>query len=74
MNSWIVSNLCLFPAVPIAASLLILSLSKSRRKSAAALAVLGQIAALTMSMFAFAAALQTNGFRTVSTRSPPLCS
>src|SRR5881296_2444121 len=65
MNSWIVTNLWLIPAVPFAASLVILSLSKARRKTAAALAVAGQIAALAMSVLAFLPTLQTNSFRVV---------
>ncbi|PYI86871.1 MAG: NADH-quinone oxidoreductase subunit L, partial [Verrucomicrobia bacterium] len=65
MNFRIVTNLWLIPAVPFAASLVILSLSKARRKSAAALAVAGQIAALAMSVLAFLPTLQTNSFRVV---------
>jgi NADH-quinone oxidoreductase subunit L len=63
--SWIVANLWLIPAVPFAASLVILSLSNARRKSAAALAVVGQVVALTMSIVAFLPTLQTPGFRVV---------
>src|SRR5947209_3190754 len=65
MNRVIVSNLWLIPAVPFAASLVILSLAKLRRKSAAALAVAGQIAALIMSALAFLTTLQAPGFRAV---------
>src|SRR5437667_9364560 len=65
MSSWIVTYLWLIPAVPFAASLVILSFSRARRKSAAALAVAGQIAALTMSIVAFVATLQTHSFRAV---------
>src|SRR5213594_4070854 len=65
MSSWIVTYLWLIPAVPFAASLVILSFSRARRNSAAALAVAGQIAALTMSIVAFVATLQTHSFRTV---------
>src|SRR5437660_7386338 len=65
MNFRIVTNLWLIPAVPFAASLVILSLSKARRKTAAALAVAGQIAALAMSVLAFLPTLQTNNFRVV---------
>src|SRR6266487_227744 len=63
--NWTGNNVWLIPAVPLVASLLILSLANSRRKSAAALAVIGQIAALTMSIFAFLPTLQTAGFRAV---------
>src|SRR5437773_8567718 len=65
MSSWIVTYLWLIPAVPFAASLVILSFSRARRNSAAALAVAGQIAALTMSIVAFALTLQTHSFRAV---------
>src|SRR5438552_4198478 len=51
--SWIVTSLWLIPAVPFAASLIILSLANSRRSAAAALAIIGQIAALALSTFAF---------------------
>src|SRR5437773_11702703 len=63
MNSGIVTNLWLIPAIPLAASLAILSLANSRRKSAAALAVIGQVAALTLSIVAFLPTLETPGFR-----------
>ena len=63
--SWITINLWLIPAVPIAISLVILSLAKSRRKSAAGLAVIGQVIALALSIVAFLETLQTPGFRAV---------
>src|SRR5437868_14247914 len=44
--SWIVTNICLIPAVPLAFSLLILFLSSSRRAAAAGAAIIGQIIAL----------------------------
>src|SRR6058998_2233633 len=65
MNSWIVSHLWLIPAVPFAASLIILSLSNARRKSAAALALFGQVVALILAIVAFLPTLQTAGFRAV---------
>src|SRR5215831_17023343 len=65
MNLGMVTNLWLIPAVPFAASLVILTLSRARRKSAAALAIAGQIAALTMSIVAFLATRQTPDFRAV---------
>src|SRR5438067_4695349 len=65
MNSWIVSHLWLIPAVPFAASLIILSLSNARRKSAAALALFGQALALALSILAFVPTLQFPGFRSV---------
>ena len=63
MNAGIVTSLWLIPAIPLAASLAILSLANSRRKSAAALAVIGQVAALTSSIVAFLPTLETPGFR-----------
>jgi NADH-quinone oxidoreductase subunit L len=65
MNPEIVSNLWLLPAVPFAAAVVILSLGKSRRKSAAALAIGGQIVVLATSIVAFIPTLQTHGFRAV---------
>src|SRR5437899_223364 len=65
MNSWVVAYLWWIPAAPFAASLVILSLSNARRKSAAALAVAGQALALAMSMVAFAVSMQAPGFRAV---------
>ncbi len=63
MTAWTVNNVWLIPAVPLAASFVILSLANSRRKSAAALAVIGQVAALTLSIFAFVTTLQAPGYR-----------
>src|SRR5439155_1287209 len=63
--SFIISYLWLIPAVPIALSLVILSLAKSRRKSAAGLAVIGQAIALGLSLVAFLETLQTPSFRAV---------
>ena len=65
MNPGIVSNLWLLPAVPFAAAVVILSLGKSRRKSAAVLAIGGQIVVLAISIVAFLLTLQTHGFRAV---------
>ena len=63
MSSWIVTNLWLIPALPLAASLLIPGLANSRTKAAAALAIFGQVVALTMSIAAFRPTLQTPGYR-----------
>jgi len=63
--SWVVDYLWMIPAVPLAASLVILSLSNARRKNAAALAVIGQVVALALSVLAFAATLQVPGLRAV---------
>jgi NADH-quinone oxidoreductase subunit L len=65
MSNWIIDHLWLIPAVPLAASLAILILPNGRHKSAAALAVAGQIAGLVMSFCAFLPTLQESGFRTV---------
>jgi NADH-quinone oxidoreductase subunit L len=65
MSRWIIDHLWLIPAVPFAASLVILSLPNGRHRSAAILAVAGQIAALAMSLFVFLATLQAPGFRAV---------
>ena len=65
MSAWILNHLWLIPAVPFAASLIILSLSNSRRRSAASFAVAGQVAALALSIVVFLPTLRTNGFRAV---------
>ena len=59
----ILDYLWLIPAVPFAVSLIILSLPNARRRSAAALAVAGQVAVLALSVVAFLPTLQTHGFR-----------
>jgi NADH-quinone oxidoreductase subunit L len=63
MTPWIVTNLWLIPSVPLAASLLVLSFANSRRGAAATLAIIGQVVALTLSIFAFLPTLQTTGYR-----------
>ena len=63
--SWIIDHLWLIPAVPFAASLAILSLPNGGQRGAAALAIVGQIAALVLSFFAFLPTLQVSGFRAV---------
>ena len=65
MNSWITTNVWLIPAAPLVASLLILAFGKAARRAAAAVAILGQIAALTMSIFAFVPTLHSHGFRAI---------
>jgi NADH-quinone oxidoreductase subunit L len=62
MTSWIITYLWLIPAVPLAASFLILGLANSRRTAAAALAIIGQIIALALAVTAFLPTLQTPGF------------
>jgi NADH-quinone oxidoreductase subunit L len=65
MISWGAVYFWLIPLIPLAASLLILSLANSRRTAAFALAVAGQVAALFISVAAFAWTLQTPGARAV---------
>jgi NADH-quinone oxidoreductase subunit L len=62
MNSWITTNVWLIPAAPLVASILILAFGTGARRAAAAVAILGQIAALTMSIFAFVPTLHSHGF------------
>jgi NADH-quinone oxidoreductase subunit L len=63
MIPWIVPNLWLIPAIPLAASLLILSLANSRRTASAVVAIIGQIAALALAVTAFLPSLQAPGWR-----------
>ena len=65
MTRWVVANLWLIPAAPFAVSLLILVFSSSRRGSAAALAIAGQVIALVFAITAFLPTLQTPGYRAV---------
>jgi NADH-quinone oxidoreductase subunit L len=65
MISWATANFWLIPLLPLAVSLLILSLSRSRRTAAFALAVAGQVAAVSLAIAAFVATLQTPGTREV---------
>src|SRR2546430_2288211 len=65
MSSWIVTNLWLIPAVPLGASFIILSLANSRRRTAAALAIIGQIVAFVFAITAFLPTLYLPGFRAI---------
>src|SRR5437762_2016278 len=65
MSSWIVSNLWLIPAVPLAISLVVLSLANPQRSIAALLAIFGQIVAFILAIMAFLPTLQMPGFRAV---------
>src|SRR6266403_245771 len=65
MSSWIVSNLWLIPVVPLAVSLVVLSLANPQRSIAALLAIFGQVVALILAIVAFLPTLQTPGFRAV---------
>jgi NADH-quinone oxidoreductase subunit L len=66
MISWSAAYFWLIPLIPLAASLLILSLASSRRTVAVGSAVVGQVAALLISVAAFAWTLQTPGARAVT--------
>src|SRR4051812_37469569 len=61
MVSWAAAYFWLIPLVPLAVSLLILSLGKSRASGAFVLAILGQVAALLLAVTSFAWTLQTPG-------------
>jgi NADH-quinone oxidoreductase subunit L len=63
MNPWIVEHLWVVPAVPLAASLLILGLARKRGTAAAALAIVGQLGALALTVIAFLPTLQEPGWR-----------
>ena len=63
MTSWIVTTLWLIPAAPLAASLLILSFANSRRRTGAALAIIGQVVALALAVMAFLPTLKEPGYR-----------
>src|SRR6266700_5682688 len=63
MSRSIIDHLWLVPAVPFAASLIILGLPNARRRSAATLAIAGQVAVLALSVVAFLPTLETPGFR-----------
>ena len=63
MTPWIVTNLWLIPAVPLVASLMILSFANSRRRTGAALAIIGQVVALVLAVMAFLPTLQEPGWR-----------
>ena len=65
MTPWIVTNLWLIPAVPLAASLLILGLANSRRTIAATLAIIGQLVSFLLAIAAFLLTLQAPGWRAV---------
>ncbi len=63
MSTWFVAHLWSIPALPLAASLIILSLPNVRRGSAAFLAIFGQAIGLILSLTAFASTLQIPGYR-----------
>ena len=63
MADWVVSHIWLIPAIPLAASLLILGLARKWRGASAVLAIAGQVGALVVSLAIFAVTLRTPGFR-----------
>src|SRR5882757_3309945 len=63
MAPWIVTYLWLIPAIPLAASFMILAFGPSRRAEAATFAIMGQIAAFAMAVVAFLPTLQAPGWR-----------
>ena len=65
MISWAAANFWLIPLLPLAAALIILVLRASRQTASFALAVLGQIAALVLTIAAFTSTLQSPGTRAV---------
>jgi NADH-quinone oxidoreductase subunit L len=65
MISWAAANFWLIPLLPLAAALLILSLGKTKRSFAVALAILGLTGALLLAAASFAWTLQTPGARAV---------
>ena len=65
MNDWITHNMWLVPVTPIVAALLILGFGKRVRLAAAIVAILGQVAALIISICAFVPLLDAHGSRSV---------
>ncbi|HJT45446.1 MAG TPA: NADH-quinone oxidoreductase subunit L [Chthoniobacterales bacterium] len=65
MNSWVVNDVWLVPATPLVAALLILSFGKGVRLASAAVAVVGQIVALALSIAAFLPTLHVHPFHAV---------
>ncbi len=61
----LVSWLWLIPLAPLAAALVIPNLRRTQRRTAAAIAICGQVAALVVSLTAFIQTLGTPGFRAV---------
>ncbi|HEY3601083.1 MAG TPA: NADH-quinone oxidoreductase subunit L [Chthoniobacterales bacterium] len=63
MSHWIVAHLWLIPAVPLALSLVILSLTNTARSTAAGLAIVGQVIALIFSVAVFCPTVRVTGYR-----------
>src|SRR4051812_18632269 len=63
MTHWLANYLWIIPVVPLLASLMILALAGKRRGSAAAIAIVGQVAAVVLSVAALLVTLQSAGFR-----------
>jgi NADH-quinone oxidoreductase subunit L len=65
MSSWFIAHIWLIPAVPFAASLSILCVAVRNHKTAAVLAIGGQVLALVLSIFTFVLTLHTPAFRAI---------
>src|SRR3954471_4462506 len=63
MTNWIENYLWVIPAMPLLVSLMILGLARKRKAPAAIIAIVGQVAALVLSVAALLVTLQSAGFR-----------
>jgi NADH-quinone oxidoreductase subunit L len=63
MSPWILPHLWLIPAIPLGASLVILSFRSSRRTASSMIALLAQCAALLLACVAFLPTLSSPGYR-----------
>jgi NADH-quinone oxidoreductase subunit L len=63
MSPWILPHLWVIAAIPLGASLVILSLNNSRRSAASLIAILAQGGALLLALAAFLPTLQSSGYR-----------
>ncbi|MDQ2659268.1 MAG: NADH-quinone oxidoreductase subunit L [Verrucomicrobiota bacterium] len=61
--NWVIDYLWLIPGVPLAVSLMILALGKTRHRSAVLLAIVGQVVSLGLAVVALSNALTTPGYR-----------
>ncbi len=63
MNSWLIAQfLWIIPAIPLVASLFVLSLKSSRRRTAAGIAIGGQVISLILSIAAFISTLDAREY------------
>ncbi len=63
--TWVFTHFWLIPSVPLTAALLVLALNRSRQRTAAALAIFGQVVALGLSVTSFIPTLNALGSRIV---------